>query len=209
MGRLKPSIDRARAQADLDTIGRQLRRAAGEPDRGQAVTVYGSTTLHPEISAPAAAFTAVLMAVVGLVLLIVCVNVANLVLARAAARQAELAVRQSLGAGRGRLIRQLLTENLLLSVAGGAVGLAIAFWATQLLMAVQLPTPVPVAVDLSIDIRVLAFTTAAVVATTLVFGAMPAFTASNVDLVQALKGFSGLRLCSGRRRRRSAGRGGR
>jgi predicted lysophospholipase L1 biosynthesis ABC-type transport system permease subunit len=89
------------------------------------------------------------------------------------------------------LIRQLLTENLLLSIAGAAVGLAIAFWATQLLMAVQLPTPVPVALDLSIDVRVLAFTTGAAVAATLAFGAMPAFRASRIDLVQALKGFSG------------------
>jgi putative ABC transport system permease protein len=191
VGRLKPNIDRARAQADLDTIGRQLRRAAGEPDRGQAVTVYSSTILHPEISTPVTAFTAVLMTLVALVLLIVCVNVANLVLARAAGRRAELAVRQSLGAGRGRLIRQLLTENLLLSVAGATVGLAIAFWATQLLMAVRLPTPVPVALDLSIDVRVLAFTTAAAVAATLAFGAMPAFSASRIDLVQALKGFGG------------------
>jgi putative ABC transport system permease protein len=89
------------------------------------------------------------------------------------------------------LIRQLLTENLLLSVAGATVGLAIAFWATQLLMAVRLPTPVPVALDLSIDVRVLAFTTAAAVAATLAFGAMPAFSASRIDLVQALKGFGG------------------
>jgi macrolide transport system ATP-binding/permease protein len=191
VGRLKPTVNRARAQADLDTIGRQLRRTAGEPDRGQAVTVYGSTTLHPEISSPATAFTAVLMTVVALVLLIVCVNVANLVLARAVGRQAELAVRQSLGAGRGRLIRQLLIESLLLSVVGGAVGLAFAFWGTRLLMAVPLPTPVPIALDLSIDIRVLAFTTAVAVAATLLFGAMPAFSASRVDLVQALKGVSG------------------
>ena len=140
-GRLKPGVDRARAQADLDAIGRQLRQAPGEPDRGQAVTVYGSTMLHPEISTPVTAFTAVLMAVVALVLLIVCVNVANLVLARAAGRDAELAIRQSLGAGRGRLVRQLLTENLLLSLAGAAGGLAIAFWCTRLLMAAQLPAP--------------------------------------------------------------------
>jgi predicted permease len=191
VARLKPGVDRALAEADLDTIGRQLRRAGGGPDQGPAVTVYGSTMLHPEFSAPVTAFTAVLMTVVALVLLIVCLNVANLVLARAAGREAELAIRQSLGAGRGRLIRQLLTENLLLALAGAAGGLAIAFWCTRLLMAVHLPTPVPIALDLSIDMRVLAFTTVAAVAATLAFGVTPALSASRIDLVRAVKGIGG------------------
>ena len=191
VGRLKPGVDRARAQADLDTIGRQLRLARGEPDQGQAITVYGSTMLHPEISPPVTAFTTVLMTLVALVLLIVCVNLANLVLARAVAREAELAIRQSLGAGRGRLIRQMLAENLLLSLAGAVLGLAIAFWCTHLLMAVHLPTPFPVALDLSIDVRVLAFTTVAAVVATLAFGIMPALSASKIDLVRAVKGIGG------------------
>ena len=101
VGRLKPDVDRARAQTDLDTIGRQLRTAAGQPDSGPAVSVYSGTTLHPEIAPPVTAFTAVLMAVVGLVLFIVCVNLANLVLARAAGRSLELAIRQALGTGVG------------------------------------------------------------------------------------------------------------
>jgi predicted permease len=191
VGRLKPEVDRARAQADLDTIGRQLRTAAGQPDSGTAVSVYAGTTLHPEIAPPVTAFTAVLMAVVGLVLLIVCVNVANLVLARAAGRRLELAIRQALGAGRGRLLRQLLTESLLLSSAGAVGGLAIAYWSTRLLAAVQLPAPVPLALDLAIDVRVLAFTTLVAVMTSLAFGLAPALTASRVDLVGALKGSAG------------------
>jgi predicted permease len=131
------------------------------------------------------------MTVVALVLLIVCVNVANLVLARAAGRGVELAIRQSLGAGRGRLIRQLLTESLLLALAGAAGGLAIAFWCTRLLMAAELPTPVPIGIDLSIDVRVLAFTTLAALAATVAFGMLPALSASKVDLVATLKGIGG------------------
>jgi predicted permease len=188
VGRLKPGVDPVRAQAELDTMGHQLRRARGEPDHGPAVTVYDSTILHPEISAPVTAFTAVLMTLVAVVLLIVCVNVANLLLARAAGRDTELAVRQSLGARRGRLSRQLLTENLLLSFAGAVGGVAIAFWCTRLLMALHLPTPFPVALDLSIDLRVLAFTMTAAVAATLAFGIMPAVSMSRIDLVRAIRG---------------------
>ena len=135
LGRLKPGITREAAQSDLDAIGRQVRAAAGHTDPEAAASVYAATMLHVEIATPIAAFVSVLMAVVGLVLLIVCVNLANLVLARSASRQVELAIRQSIGAGRGRLIRQLLTENLLLSLPGAAGGLFVAFWLTRLLMA--------------------------------------------------------------------------
>ncbi|HEX7779355.1 MAG TPA: FtsX-like permease family protein, partial [Vicinamibacterales bacterium] len=191
VGRLKPGVDRTRAGADLDTIGRQLRASAGQPDQGPAVSVYAGTVLHPEIAPAVSVFLAVLMSLVALVLLIVCANVANLVLARAAGRQAELAIRQSLGAGRARLVRQLLTENLMLSLAGAAGGLAIAFWSTRLLMAVQLPTPFPIAFDLALDGRVLAFTIAAAVGATLAFGLVPALGASRIDLVRAIKGMAG------------------
>jgi len=189
VGRLRPGVDRVTAQADLDTIGRQLRAAAGQGgERGQAVTVYAGTILHPEIAPPVAVFTGILMAAVALVLLIVCVNVANLVLARAAGRSTELAIRQSLGAARGRLIRQLLTENLLLSSAGAVLGLAVAFWCTRLAMSMRLPVPVPIALDLPVDLRVLAFTAIVAIATTLAFGIVPALAVSRVDLVSALKG---------------------
>lgn len=188
-GRLKPGVDRARAQADLDTIGRQIRAAEGQPDRGTAaVTVYGATMLHPELSLAVTVFTGILLAVVALVLLIVCVNVANLVLARAAGRDRELAARQSLGAGRGRLIRQLLTENLILSLGGAAAGLALAYWGTRLVMAMPVPAPVPLWLDLSPDMRVVAYTAATAILATLAFGLAPALTASRVDLVRALKG---------------------
>jgi predicted permease len=191
-GRLKPGVDRARAHVDLDTIGRQIRAAEGDPERERAaVTVYGSSMLHPEMSRAVTVFTGILLAVVALVLLIVCVNVANLVLARAAGRDREIAVRQSLGAGRGRLVRQLLTENLILSLGGAAAGLALAYWCTRLVMAMPLPAPVPLALDLSLDMRVVAFTAGIAMLATLAFGLAPALTASRVDLVGALKGIGG------------------
>jgi putative ABC transport system permease protein len=125
MGRLKPDTVRERAQADFDTIGRQLRRAARLDDREQAVTVYTATTLHPEIAPYASALIALLLAAAGLLLLIVCVNVGNLVLTRAAGRGLELAMRQSLGASRGRVIRQVrsaLSRRFLAHFTGCASG---------------------------------------------------------------------------------------
>ena len=147
--------------------------------------------MHVEIAPPIVAFVSVLMFVVMLMLLIVCTNVANLVLARAASRQVEMAIRQSIGAGRGRLIRQLLTENLLLSGAGALGGLAFAYWCTRLLMAAELPVPVPLALDLPIDWRVLGFTALVAMLATALFGIAPAMAASRVDLVGVIKGFGG------------------
>jgi predicted permease len=193
IGRLKPGVAAARAQADLDTLGRALRAAAGDPvtaDR-QAVTVSSGSQLHGEIARPISAFVSVLMAVVMLMLLIVCTNVANLVLARAASRQVEMAIRQSIGAGRGRLIRQLLTENLMLAGIGALGGLAFAYWCTRLLMAAPLPLPVPIALDLPIDWRVLGFTAFVAMLATALFGTAPAMAASRVDLVGVIKGFGG------------------
>jgi predicted permease len=188
IGRLKAGVTRERASADLDTIGRQVRTALGVPDRGPAVSVYAARMLHPEIGAPAAAFVALLMSLVGLVLLIVSVNVANLVLARAVGRQGELAIRQSLGANRTRLVTQLLTESLVLSAAGATAGITLAHGLTRLMTAVQLPTPVPVRLDIAVDPRVLVFTTLVAIATALAFGVVPALSVSRIDLVSAIKG---------------------
>lgn len=197
MGRLKPGISERQARAALDVFVRQnLARVESPPATWRSPDMAleppqvelanaskGLNSLRQEFSKP----LSVLMVVVGLVLLISCANVANLLLARATSRQREIAVRLSLGAGRSRLIRQLLTESVLLAVAGGALGVILAYWASGILLAFMSSGRDPVILHVSPNLGVLGFTAAVSVLTGILFGLAPALRGTRLDLTPALK----------------------
>jgi predicted lysophospholipase L1 biosynthesis ABC-type transport system permease subunit len=191
----------AQAQAALDAVARRLAQAYPDTNKGVKALAFRELDTHPEVyTARGANLVAVLFLALGAVVLIVaCANLANLMLARAAARRKEIALRLALGAGRGRLVRQFVTEATVLSLLAGALGLCVAGAATRAVSSISLPTDIPLAFDVAMDWRVLLFTLGLSLAAGLAFGLAPALGSSRPALVPALKGAETTR--QGRRRR--------
>jgi predicted permease len=197
MARLKPGVSLQTASAELNVLQQQILKADPEykppkayekrDPRAELMTVLPGSTgwsyFRTQFSKP----LTVLMYVVGLVLLIACANVANLLLARAAGRQKEIAVRLAIGAGRGRLVRQLLVETMVVSVLGGLAGLAFAYWGVQVLLNLMPKRAIPIDLHLSPDPRVLGFAFLASLITGLICGLVPALQSTRPNLVTSLK----------------------
>ena len=193
VGHLKPGVSIALAQTRLDQIARRLEQQYPADNKDRAFTVTPlprlGTSTSPRSSDPAAGVSALLLTMSGLVLVVACLNLTNLMLARGSARRKEIAVRLALGGGRARIVRQLLIEGLTLSLLGAAVGVLIAWWTTGLLVrSMAIVAPVSVVIDAVPDVRVLAAACAFAVLSTLCFALGPAWSSSNAALVPDLKG---------------------
>jgi predicted permease len=188
VARLKPGVTVQMAQQSIHAMGVNLAHdyPTDNSGRGMQVVPINDTVIPPQQRGIAVQAASVMLAVVGLVLLIACANVANLLLSRATLRQREIAIRLSLGAKRSRLIQQLLTESLLLGLTAGAVALLIAFWGRGLIRRL-IPGGLPNNLDFSLDGRVLLFTLGLSLAATLLFGLMPALQSSSTKHLNALR----------------------
>jgi macrolide transport system ATP-binding/permease protein len=187
-GRLKDGETADSARANLQVIMSQLAAAHPKTNEKRPIAVATNVKIHPLADAMLRPIAAGLMLGVGLVLLVACANVANMLLARASGRQREIGIRLAIGATRGRLIRQLVTESLVLSALGAAAGLALATLLMTLVRAIPLPVPVPLVLSLSIDSRVLLFTIVVSTIAGLLAGLVPALKATKPNLVAELKG---------------------
>ena len=188
-GRMQPDTSVAEVQAELEGITARL--AVEYPDTNdlETVTVMATNDVYfnPDFDTTLVPAGLLILAISGLVLLVACANLANMLLARAAGRRREIAVRLAIGAGRGQLVRQLLTESVVLALLGGGVGLLFADWSSRLIARFQPPVPIDLGVDFSVDWRVLTFTLIAAAVTGIAFGLVPALRASRPDVVGALK----------------------
>lgn len=187
VARLKPGVTVAQARAEMAVIAGRLERAYPATNTGWGITLFPMAEMFTGRIRPV---LLILLGAVGLLLLIACANLANLLLARAATREKEIAIRGALGAGRRRIIRQLLTESLVLAFAGGALGLVLAAWGVRLMRGV-VPDMFPMLQHMSVDVPVLAFTFGISILTGLLFGLVPAWRASHTDLNTTLKEAAG------------------
>ena len=202
VGRLRPGVTEAAAEAELKAVAQQMAESYGEAGKDQKdrrILLLGAGKILPLRKQDVPFFKEFLLVMGGLVLLIACANVANMMLARAADRRKEIAVRLALGASRARLIRQLLTESMLVAAGAAVPAFFLCVWLMRLLSQLRMPFPIPVGFDLSPDWRALVFTLALTVLTGLAFGLGPALQATRTDLAPALKEGGNIRIRKYRR----------
>ena len=188
VGRLRPGVSFAQAAAELRVLAQGFAKAYPGSEKGGGFRFEQAGSLPPRDRSFVLMFLAALSAVVFLVLCIACANVANLLLSQAAGRQREMAIRLALGATRGHLLRQMLTESVVLALAGGLIGVVLSVWATQSLSGFRPPAPVPMDLSVRVDWRVLLYTFSLSVGSGLLFGLAPAWAAARPILANALKG---------------------
>lgn len=205
LARLRPGVSLATAQAELNVIAQRLSAEHPETNKGMSLNAYAERFARPDLSSSMILIkaAALFLALVGLVLLLACANIANLLLVRATGREREMAVRTALGAARNRLVRQLLTESILLALFGGAAGLFLGMLASRGIGSIDLHTPVPVSLVYGFDWRIFVYTFAAALLTGVIVGLIPALRASRTSISAALHE-SGRSIAGGRNRVRTS-----
>jgi predicted permease len=199
--RLKPGSTIDRARASMNVLIARLNQTYPDTNRGRRLSLMATRDVHlqPSVDAVVVPVAAVLMTVVGLILLVACANVASMLLARASGRQKEIGIRLAIGASRGRLVRQLITEAMVMSIIGAIGGMLLAWWLTSGVGSLSLPLPIPLAFDLRIDTRVLIFASVVTFIAALLAGLVPAFQSSKPNVVADLRGELTVSRVAGRR----------
>jgi len=187
VGRLKPGVNARQAEASLNLVAQQLAKEYPDTNEGESIKIVPPGFILPDLRGAVVSFTWVLMTAVALVLVVTCTNLAGLMLARATDRRREIAIRLAMGANRLRLIRQLLTESVLLSLVGGGGGVLLALWLLRALLAFKPPIDFPLSMDINVDWRVLLFSLFVSLLAGTIFGLAPALQATRPGLSQALR----------------------
>ena len=198
-GRLKPGVSQTEAQTELTTIAADLERAYPDTNKNRRMAVRTELQARIAQSPPDAMLIAMLSTLALAVLFVACANVAGLLTSRAPVRAREMALRLAIGAGRGRLVRQLVTESLLIAIAGGVLGLGVGYAGMTLFRQIELPTDLPITISFQMDRRALLFSLAVAVASAVLFGLVPAIQATRADLTAVMKASDSV--APGRRRR--------